>query len=98
MSNIFKTDFEPAWSGRLLYGSVFGAYCGLGIFGVVLCFMKTGNYRFFAGTCALAMFIVALHSLILAMRIAPPKKNLSRLVSFLVILVALPLALRIFFQ
>ena len=96
MSNIFSANFESPSSVRLFYGSVFGVYCGLGIFGVVISFMRTGAYRYFVGACSVAMFVLALHSLILSMRPSPPAKKLSSRMGLLVLLVALPIALRFF--
>ena len=89
-----KPEIEPAWAGRLLYGSVFGCYSVLGVVGIVVSFMKTGNFRFVVGACSVAGLVLALHSLFLGMRPHPPWKKMSSRIILVVLLTVLPISLR----
>jgi len=52
-------------------GSVYGALCLIGIFGVVVSFSKVGVSGFFGGACYGAVFMLALNFLVGTIRTSP---------------------------
>lgn len=88
--NLPKGIMEPAWTGRLWFGSVFGVWCALSAAIVGLSVIKHGGSRFFLGPWFLALFAFALQSFIVAMRTHRPAKKLSLRVSLLTVLGTLP--------
>ena len=98
MFDQLQTNSEPPWAGRLWYGSIFGVMCVLGAAGVVLSFMKHGNFRFVEGPCYFAVLALALHSFLVAMIANPPMEKLSLRMKVLTGLVLLPWMVRLFLE
>jgi hypothetical protein len=98
MLDNFKADVEQSWAGRLWYGSVFGAWCIVGAGGVVVSFIKSGAFRFLVPACYFSVFVLALHSFLIAMSTHPPTKKLSLRMSFLAVLTCLPWIARPFLE
>jgi len=93
-----RADLEPAWAERLWYGSVFGCWCLVGAAGVVLSFIKLGTFRFFVGACYLTVFVLALHSFLIAMRANPRMEKFSLRIGFLAFLGVFPWVVRLFIK
>jgi hypothetical protein len=96
MQNSLEADPEPAWAGRVWYGSVFGVWCALSAVAVVVTIVKHEPFRWFVGPWYFAVFALALHSFLIAMRPNPPSKKLSLRISLLTVLGVFPWILRAF--
>jgi len=78
--------------------SVYGAWCLIGVFGVVLSFSKVGFEGFFGAICNGVVFMLALNFLVTAIRTVRPPQRRTLFVrsGFLGALALMPLTSKLF--
>jgi archaellum biogenesis protein FlaJ (TadC family) len=88
LSNV-KRDIARA--DRVWYGSVFGSWCVLSSAAMVMgLFAKTGTSRLIILVSYFAVFVVALHSFLVAMKAKPQTQQFPSRLTFLTLLSGVP--------